>query len=65
MDEVLLGRTVDVALDQRGEGQASGLATRLQARRESSPRRAISQSGSFRSSMRSTSAAGRAARSLR
>jgi broad specificity phosphatase PhoE len=43
MDEVLLGRTVDVALDQRGEGQASGLARRLQAlpkfMLESSPRR--------------------------
>jgi len=43
MDEVLLGRTVDVALDQRGEGQARGLAKRLQAlpkfALESSPRR--------------------------
>jgi broad specificity phosphatase PhoE len=43
MDEVLLGRTVDVALDQRGEAQARGLARRLQAlpkfTLESSPRR--------------------------
>jgi broad specificity phosphatase PhoE len=43
MDEVLLGRTVDVPLDQRGEGQARGLARRLQAlpkfTLESSPRR--------------------------
>jgi probable phosphoglycerate mutase len=43
MDEVLLGRTVDVALDQRGESQARGLARRLQAlpkfMLESSPRR--------------------------
>jgi broad specificity phosphatase PhoE len=43
MDEVLLGRTEDVALDQRGEGQARGLARRLQAlpkfTLESSPRR--------------------------
>jgi broad specificity phosphatase PhoE len=43
MDDVLLGRTVDPPLDQRGEGQAGGLARRLQAlpkfMLESSPRR--------------------------
>jgi broad specificity phosphatase PhoE len=43
MDEVLLGRTIDGPLDERGEGQARGLARRLRAipqfRLESSPRR--------------------------
>ena len=43
MDEVLLGRTLDPPLDQRGEGQAVALARRLQAlpkfMLESSPRR--------------------------
>jgi broad specificity phosphatase PhoE len=43
MDDILLGRTVDPPLDQRGEGQARVVAARLQAIRElvveSSPRR--------------------------
>jgi broad specificity phosphatase PhoE len=43
MDEILLGHTVDVPLDERGEGQARALARRLQAlpqfTLESSPRR--------------------------
>lgn len=43
MDEVLLGHTVDVPLDERGEAQARGLARRLQSLPpfllESSPRR--------------------------
>jgi broad specificity phosphatase PhoE len=43
MDEILLGHSVDVPLDERGEGQARALARRLQAlpqfTLESSPRR--------------------------
>jgi broad specificity phosphatase PhoE len=43
MDDVLLGRSLDLPLDQRGEGQARALARRLQAHwpfiLESSPRR--------------------------